>query len=208
MTADLLLIADRIGVYVFAISGGIVAKRADMDIFGYIVLAFLPAIGGGTIRDLILDVPVFWLEDTVNLGLAVAGGLTAFFAHALIDRAFKPLRLADAFGMALFAVAGSAKTLSLGHSPGIVLMMGVVTATAGGLIRDVVAREDTLLLKQDIYATAALLASATYLVSITLSLDPLLAYILAIAAGFTLRMLAVRFRWSLPKAPFRDPPTS
>ena len=202
MSPDLLLLADRVGVFVFALSGGLVAKRAGMDVFGFIVLAFLPAVGGGTLRDLILDAPVFWLEDTLNLTLAVLGGLTAFVAHPLIERAFKPLRLLDALGMALFAVAGSAKTLSLGHSPGIVLMMGVVTATAGGLLRDIVAREDLLLLKQDIYATAALLASATYLAAITLGFDPLAAYAAAIAAGFTLRMLAVRYRWSLPKAPF------
>jgi len=201
-TELLLTLADRIGVFVFAISGGIVAVRKHMDIFGVIVLAFLPAIGGGTLRDLILDTPVFWLEDASILALAGIGGLTAFFLHPLLDKMFKPLRLIDALGMALFAVAGAAKTLALDHHIAIILMMGTMTACAGGLLRDVVANEDPMLLKQDIYATAALLASAVYAGLMIGGLGTPIAYGVAIAAGFTLRMLAVRFSWSLPRSPF------
>lgn len=198
----LLELADRLGVFVFALSGGLLAVRKDMDLFGVIVLAFLPAIGGGTLRDLILDAPVFWLEDTVNITLAVFGGLCAFFAHRWIERADKPLRVIDAFGMALFAVAGAAKTYSLGYSLPIVLMMGTMTACAGGLLRDVVANEDPLLLRQDIYATAALLAALVFFSVTYFGVGQLPAYACGISAGFLLRLIAIRYSLSLPKSPF------
>lgn len=202
MTAELLLmLADRLGVFVFAISGGIVAIRKDMDIFGVIVLAFLPAIGGGTLRDLLLDQPVFWLSDTTTLTLAICGGLVTFFFHRTIE-GFKPLRWADAFGMALFAVAGAAKAFSLGFGLPIVLIMGAMTASAGGLLRDVVANEEPLLLKSDIYATAALLASLVYFLVMKSGASELVGYGAGIASGFAMRGMAIVFGWSLPKSPF------
>ena len=202
MTAELLLqLSDRLGVFVFAVSGGIVAIRKEMDLFGVIVLAFLPAIGGGTLRDLLLDQPVFWLSDTTTLALALAGGLFTFSAHPIVSN-FKPLRWADAFGMALFAVTGAAKAASLGFGLPVVLIMGAMTASAGGLIRDVVANEEPLLLKSDIYATAALLASAVYFTAISAGLSDLAAFGTGLAAGFILRGLAIIFGLSLPKSPF------
>ena len=193
-----LTLADRIGVFVFALSGGIAAVRKDMDLFGIIVLAFLPAVGGGTLRDIILDTPVFWLADTLSLWLAAAGGLTAFFFYKLIED-FKPLRWADAVGLALFAVTGAVKAAELGHGYIIILIMGVMTATAGGLIRDVVANRDPLLLKEDIYATAALLGAAVYAALHFLGVDERIAFGAGFLAGFVLRALAIVFRLSLPR---------
>ncbi len=197
-----LMIADRLGVFVFALSGGVVAVRKDMDLFGVIVLAYLPAIGGGTLRDLLLDQPVFWLTDMTALVLALAGGLVVFVFHRPID-AFRPLRWADAFGMALFAVTGAAKTMSLGHGLAVVLIMGTITASAGGLLRDVVANEEPLLLNSgELYATAALLASLVYFGASHAGLSELAAFVLALIVGFTLRGLAILRGWSLPKSPF------
>ena len=194
-----LLFADRIGVFVFALSGGIAAVRKDMDLFGVIVLAFLPAVGGGTLRDLILDAPVFWLADTISIWLAAAGGLAAFFFTKFIED-FRPLRWADAVGLALFAVTGAAKAAELGHGFIIILIMGVMTASAGGLIRDVVANRDPLLLKEDIYATAALLGALVYAALFFLGVDPRIAFFAGMAAAFILRALALIFNLSLPKA--------
>lgn len=194
----LLLFADRLGVLVFALSGGIAAVRKEMDLFGVIVLAFLPAVGGGTLRDVILDVPVFWLSDTISLWLALFGGLVAFFFTRFVEN-FRPLRWVDAAGLALFAVTGAAKAEALGHGFIIILIMGVMTATAGGLLRDVVANRDPLLLKEDIYATAALLGSASFAVALMLGLSTGLAFAVGLAAGFGLRALAIIFGWSLPK---------
>ena len=202
MSPDLILtLFDRIGVFVFAISGGIVAVRKDMDLFGVIVLAFLPAIGGGTLRDLILGQPVFWLSDTPTLLLALAGGLTAYVFHRFLEN-FRPLRWADAFGMSLFAVTGAAKAMTLDHGLAVVLIMGTLTASAGGLMRDVVANEEPLLLKKDIYATAALLGAGVYFALAAWGLPESSAFIGGLAAAFTLRALAIIFQLSLPKSPF------
>lgn len=200
MTSELILrLADLLGVYVFAISGGIVAVRKDMDLFGVVVLAFLPAIGGGTLRDLLLDQPVFWLDDSWALLLGLCGGVTAFFFHRFLER-LRPLRWADAFGMALFAVTGAAKAYSLDYGLAVVLIMGTLTASAGGLIRDVVANEEPLLLKHDIYATAALLAALVYYGAMTLDVGETTAFFIALAAGFITRAVAIIFKLSLPKS--------
>ena len=194
----ILLLADRIGVFVFALSGGIAAARKEMDLFGVLVLAFLTAVGGGTLRDLILDAPVFWLADTLSLGLSAAGGLVAFFLWKPID-AFRPLRWADAAGLALFSVAGAAKAASLGHSFVIVLIMGTMTASAGGLLRDVVAnRVPMLLLPGELYATAALLGAGVYGGLHFSGVGEGPAFAAGMAAAFALRAAAIVFKWSLP----------
>ncbi|NHK26786.1 trimeric intracellular cation channel family protein [Parvularcula flava] len=200
MPFDLFLeIADRVGVFVFALSGGIAAVRRDMDIFGVVVLAFLPAVGGGTLRDLILDVPVFWLEDNLSLLLAGLGGITAFFLHKTIED-FKPLRWADAAGLAVFAATGAAKAAELGHSFAIVIVMGVMTATVGGIVRDIVAGRENLLMKEEIYATAALLGSTVFAGLYFTGFNDRICLIACIVSAFALRGCAIIFPLSLPKA--------
>ena len=200
MTLDLLMIfADRLGVFVFALSGGIAAVRKEMDLFGAIVLAVLTAVGGGTFRDMILNVPVFWLQDTVTLWLAIAGGVMAFFLHKAVD-AFKPIRWADALGLAVFAIAGAAKTANLDHGPLIVVIMGVMTGTGGGVLRDVVANRDPLLLQEDIYATAALAGAGVYAGLHFGGIAETWAFGAGLLMAFLLRGAALIFGWSLPKA--------
>ncbi|GGY41712.1 trimeric intracellular cation channel family protein [Parvularcula lutaonensis] len=199
MTPELLLlIADRAGTFVFALSGGVAAVRLRMDLFGVIMLSFLPAVGGGTLRDLLLDQPVFWLEDTVVLAFAAAGGLVAFFAANAVD-AWKPLRWADALGLALFAVTGAAKAAELGYGIVIVLVMGTITATFGGLLRDVVANREPLIFKEDIYATAALFGALVYALMAMSPATEALAFAAGGGAAFLLRGAAILFKLSLPK---------
>lgn len=194
----LLLLADRAGTLVFALSGGVAAVRRGMDLFGVITLAFLPAVGGGTLRDLLLDQPVFWLEDTLVLGIAAGGGLVAFFAANSVD-AFKPLRWADAAGLALFSVTGAAKAADLGYGLVIILLMGTITATFGGLLRDVVANREPLVLKEDIYATAALFGALVYALLAASPATETLAFAGGGLAAFTLRGAAIIWNLSLPK---------
>ncbi|MEM9599475.1 MAG: trimeric intracellular cation channel family protein [Pseudomonadota bacterium] len=190
---------DRIGVLVFAISGGIVAVRAKMDWLGILVLSFLPALGGGTLRDLILDAPVFWLSDGWSLMMVLCGAILSYlFANSVED--FKPLRWADAVGLSLFAVAGAAKAIELGHGMTIAVIMGGVTASAGGLLRDIVANREPLLLKQDIYATAALLGGLGYALCHRAGLSFELSTLVGFSLAFTVRACAIRFGWSLPRA--------
>lgn len=190
---------DQVGVLVFAVSGGIVAVRAKMDPLGVLVLSFLPALGGGTLRDLILDVPVFWLTDPRSLLMVMFGAILAWIFGTRVED-FKPIRWADAVGLALFAVAGTAKALELGHSVTIAVIMGGVTASAGGLLRDVVAGREPMLLKQDIYATAALLGGLGYALSDRAGLSFELSTLIGFSLAFALRACAIRFGWSLPQA--------
>ncbi len=169
-----------------------------MDLFGVLTLAFLPAAGGGTLRDLLLGQPVFWLEDVWVLGFAALGGLVAFFAASAVD-AFKPLRWADAAGLALFTVTGAAKAADLGFGLPIILLMGVMTATFGGLLRDVVANREPLVLKEDIYATAALFGALVYALLRLSPATETLAFGGGLVAAFGLRGLAIHYRLSLPK---------
>lgn len=194
-----LSLIDRLGVLVFAISGGIVAVRAKMDLLGVLVLSFLPALGGGTLRDLILDAPIFWLSDGWSLLMVLFGATLAFLFTSTVE-SFKPIRWADAVGLALFSVTGAAKTLELGHSLTIAVIMAGVTASAGGLLRDIVANREPLLLKQDIYATAALLGGLGYALAWQAGLSFEAATLIGFSLAFALRACAIRFGWSLPTA--------
>jgi uncharacterized membrane protein YeiH len=197
---DLILsFANPVGAFVFALSGGIVAVRNKMDIFGAVVLAIITAVGGGTIRDIILNQPVFWLSDPLTIWCAIAGGVIAFFLHSLVD-ALKPIRWADAVGLAIFAIAGAAKTASLGHDPLFVVIMGVLTGTGGGVLRDVVANRDPLLLKEDIYATAALVGAGLYAVLHFSGVPESWAFASGMLVAFVLRGAALIFGWHLPKS--------
>lgn len=197
---DLILtFVNPIGAFVFALSGGIVAVRNKMDIFGAVVLAIITAVGGGTIRDIILNQPVFWLGDPLTIWCAIVGGVMAFFLHGIVD-AFKPIRWADAVGLAIFAIAGAAKTASLGHDPLFVVIMGILTGTGGGILRDVVANRDPLLLREDIYATAAMVGAGLYAALYFSGVSETVAFGSGVAVAFTLRGAALIFGWHLPKS--------
>ncbi|MCW9035161.1 MAG: trimeric intracellular cation channel family protein [Rhodospirillales bacterium] len=190
---------DLAGVGVFALSGALAAARNKMDIVGFFVVALVAAIGGGTLRDLILgQTPVFWIHDPsylyVCLGVA---GFTFFWAHKVASR-FKILVWADAFGLALFAIIGTQKAIDLNLNIPSALMMGVLTATAGGIIRDILCAEIPLILRREIYALAALAGSATFLAATHLELPSSTALILSLAATMIVRGPAIQFGWSLP----------
>ena len=159
-----LQLLDIFGVFVFAVSGALVAVRKEMDVFGMFVLAFLPAVGGGTLRDLILDMPVFWVAETSYLFAVGAAVLAVFFGYRLISDGSRLLTWMDATGLAVFCVLGCQKALGAGVGNVVAVMMGVITAVAGGIIRDVVANDIPYVLKQEIYATAALFGALAYVV--------------------------------------------
>ena len=146
---------DLFGVFVFAISGALAADRRGMDLFGFVAIALLPAIGGGTVRDIVLGAPVFWVQDTIYLWLIGAAALLTFLAAPVLQRVERLLLWADAVGLSVFCVAGAAKSFTLTGSAEVAVVLGVVTAVLGGIIRDVVCNEIPLILRQDIYATAA-----------------------------------------------------
>jgi len=203
MTAELILnLFDWTGVFVFALSGGLMAVRQKFDILGCIIIAWLPAIGGGTLRDLLLGQPVFWLDDPISLSLATLAGVAAFFGPHFWAR-IKALVWVDAMGLALFAVVGASKAASLGHGFMICTLMGAMTATAGGLLRDVVCNEAPLLLREEIYATAAIIGAASFYIALKCGLSEGLSLTLGAMTVFIIRGLSLKFKLNLPRSDFK-----
>jgi uncharacterized membrane protein YeiH len=203
MTA--LQIADALGVFVFALSGGLLASRKGMDLFGILVISLLPAIGGGTLRDLLLDRPVFWLEESNIILVALAGGVVSAVLGERIAR-FKALIWFDAMGLSLFCVIGAQAALGLGYGPIVVVMMGTITASFGGLMRDVVCNEVPLILREDIYATAALIGAFTFWGAVTRGVSVTLAMLVGGLTAFIIRATVITIKTIQPKllvAPFR-----
>lgn len=192
--------SDLFGTAVFAFSGVLVAGRLRMDGFGVIVLAAVTAIGGGTIRDLIIGAEqVFWTADTWYLWVILATALLGQYIAKLPRRLpWYILPLADAFGLAIFTIIGTEKALSHGTSGMVAVVMGVITGVAGGMIRDVLAREIPMVLQREIYATACILGGILYTCSLALGITPLLATLFGMAGTFILRVAAIRWHLSLP----------
>ncbi len=190
---------DIVGVAVFAATGALAASRKQMDIIGFGLLATLTGLGGGTVRDLILDRPVFWLRDQTYLAICLGVAGLCFFAAHLIQRRYKLLLWLDAIGLAAYGVLGAHIAFTAGAGVVVAMALGVVTATFGGLMRDVVSQQTPLILKQELYATAAVCSAATYLAALLLHGSPSLGAALAIAAGFGLRAAAIRYGLSLPR---------
>ena len=191
---------DMVGVAVFAATGALAASRKQMDIIGFGLLATLTGLGGGTVRDLILDRPVFWLRDQTYLAICLGVAGLCFFAAHLIQRRYPILLWLDALGLAAYGVLGAHVAFAAGAGVIVAMALGVVTATFGGLMRDVVSQETPLILKQELYATAAVCSAAIYLAafcfcaarrrSARLSPSPR-------ASG--LRAAAIRYGLSLPR---------
>lgn len=192
---------EMLGTAAFAVSGALAASRKNMDIFGFCVLALMPAIGGGTVRDVIIDrTPVFWVEDNRYVIAALVAALAVFFISWKPGSRRRALIWMDAVGLALFATLGTQISLAYDTGPLVAVMLGVTTAVTGGMIRDIICNEIPLVLSTEIYATAAFAASVAYVAADYSGLDESWAVGLAVVIGFVIRALAIRFDWSLPRS--------
>lgn len=202
------LTLDYASVLIFALSGALAASRAQLDIVGFIFFACLTAVGGGTLRDLLLDRnPVFWIADATPLVIAMVAAVVVFFTAHLMESRLKWLIWLDAGAFAIAVAAGVAVAREAGVSTGVVLVMGVATGTFGGLMRDVVANEVPLVLKQgEIYVTAAFAGAAASLLGARF-LSPEAAWptVICILVTFGLRAGSLLFGWSLPVYKGRPP---
>ncbi len=195
---NLEFIVEVLGTAAFAISGALAASRKNMDIFGFCVMALMPAVGGGTLRDLILDRPVFWVSNPWYVGIAVAAAVAVYFRHFKPGGRMRLLVWADALGLALFAALGTEISLDAGAGPLVAIMLGVATGVAGGMIRDVICNEIPLVLVGEIYATAAFAASVTFIALTFFGLPRDFALAAAVVVGFGVRAAAIIWNLSLP----------
>lgn len=196
-----LVLLDYFGIAVFAISGALVAAERRLDFVTFIFFAVVTGVGGGTLRDLLIGAPVFWVSTNATLLICMGAALAAWSIRSR-KVAQRALLWFDAAGLAAFAAYGAAKALGYGVAPVPAFVMGVLTACAGGIIRDVLAREPSILLRREIYVTAAAL-SAGLLVGLTLvGVSVWVAAVSGALAGFALRAAAIARGWSLPA--YRD----
>src|SRR5688572_6895929 len=190
-------VLDYTGVAVFALTGALAAARDRHDIITFWFFAVVTGVGGGTLRDLLIGAPVFWVNDATYLGIGLAAALAVWFLARYLERA-KTLMWLDAVGLAAYAVIGAAKALSFGVGPLVSVAMGVLTACFGGVIRDVLAEQPSALLKREITISAALLAAGGFVALEAGGVPPLWAAAAGGVAGFGLRAGAIHYGWALP----------
>lgn len=189
---------DLAAAGVFALTGALVASRKEMDVLGFMWLGVITGIGGGTLRDLLLGLSVFWVVDPTPVALCLlVAGLAHFTVHRLSSR-YRVLLYLDALGMALVAVAGAAKGLDAGAGPLVALVMGVITAAFGGILRDLIGQEPSIVLRREVYVMAAAAGAAVFLAADALGMARELAMGLGIAAAAGLRGAAIWGNWALP----------
>lgn len=189
---------DYAGVAVFAATGALAASRKQLDIIGFLFLASVTGIGGGTLRDVILNLPVFWVANSSYVLICAAVAVLVFFGAHRVESRWKWLLWLDAIGLAAFSVMGAAKGLAITGSPVVSVITGVLTATSGGILRDLLAGEPSVLLRPEIYVTAALAGAAIFTAGDVTGLPQIVSELAGFAAAFAVRGGALRFGWTFP----------
>jgi uncharacterized membrane protein YeiH len=197
----LLVVLDMAGIFVFAISGGLVGVRKGLDIFGVLVLAAATGLGGGFLRDVLIGAaPPAALADWRYLVVPVVGGLVTFWFHPALGRMERLVALFDAFGLGLFCVVGALKALDYGLGPVPAALLGTLTAVGGGVVRDLLAGRVPVVLRSELYATPALVGASLAVVGESLTAVDTWAYAIPAAVVCTLwRLLAIRRGWQAPR---------
>ena len=193
---------DLWGTAVFALTGALAAGHHRMDPFGVLVLAGVTAVGGGSIRDLLMgSTPVFWLQDTnyiLVILLTVALTLLLLRSNNNRNAPWFILPVADAFGLALFTVIGTEKALLLGLNEISAVVMGVVTGIGGGILRDVICRQVPMVMRTEIYATACMIGAICYALCLSFGVDQKITMFIAMGVALAIRLAAIKWRLSLP----------
>ena len=195
----LLQTLDYIGIALFAATGALAASRKQLDIVAFIFFAGVTAVGGGTLRDVLLDVPVFWVRNPNYLAIPLAVACVVYFTAHLLESRYRVLLWADAVGLAAYTVVGAAKTLAVGASAPDALALGILTATFGGVIRDVLAGEPSVILRRELYITCAFAGALVFVTLAGLGTEFFwLAATLGFLVAFGVRAGALIWGWSLP----------
>lgn len=199
LVQGLFLWLDFAGIFVFALSGGMTAARKDLDPFGGLIVGAVTGMGGGTLRDVLLGAaPVYWVRAPEYLAVAAAGALAGYFGSALFIGSRQTILVwADAVGLGVFAVLGAQAGLAVDAHPAIAALTGVMSAAFGGLVRDIIVNEVPLVLREEIYALAALAGAVAYIVALRLGVETGVAAVGAAVLGFAVRACAIRWKWTL-----------
>lgn len=193
-------ILDWLGIVAFTVTGALVAARNQMDAVGFVLLGTVTGIGGGTIRDLLLNIhPVLWIEHPEYLAVCIGVSVVVFFVAHRVRSRMRLILWADGIGLALFATVGAERASSVGASPLVAVVMGVITACFGGIIRDLLGQTRSIIFSYEIYVTAALGAATVFVALHEFGTSREIAVIAGVATGFALRAGALLWGWSLPR---------
>jgi uncharacterized membrane protein YeiH len=197
MQITLLSLLDYAGVATFAATGALMAAEKRQDLVTFVFFAAVTGVGGGTLRDLLIGAPVFWVLDP---GYSIVCAAVAVLVWLTRGRGLPGGALVwlDALGMCVYAVVGSAKALAMGVPPVVCVVMGVITATFGGVLRDVLANEPSILLRREIYITATIVSAGVFVGLRALGVDWTAASVAAVVLGFAVRAGAIVWKWRLP----------
>ena len=199
MEETFLFLAEMVGTIACAISGIRLAAAKNFDWFGAYVVGLVTAIGGGTLRDLLLAIPVFWMQSSMYLAVTFLSLVIVIIFRRFLVGGMRTLFLFDAIGLALFVVVGIEKSFGAGYPAWVAIVMGIITGSFGGVTRDILINEEPLFFRKDIYATACLAGGLVYwLVTLIPSTTPILAQIACAITVVGLRIAAVHYNWSLP----------
>ena len=196
---QLIYIFSVSGVIVFSISGALIAASKGMDILGFVLMGAVTGVGGGTLRDLLLDIPVFWVQEPLTIYLCIGSSALTYIANKLFVKRDFWIVWMDAIGLSIFAVMGTKVALSHEAPLIVAVVMGVMSATFGGIMRDVLCADTLMLMHPEMYISCALFAAVVYTVLFTLDVADLFVVIAAFLAGFGLRALAIIFKLKLPQ---------
>lgn len=197
---DFVAITDVAAVGVFAASGALAAAERRLDVLGFVLFGSITGVGGGTLRDLLLGLPVFWVSEPAYVWMCMIISTLTWYLVPLLSARSKALAWVDALGISLFCVMGCAKALEAGAAPVVAVIMGVMSASFGGLIRDTLLDRESIIFGPELYVTAAMAGAVSYVGLTALAIMPLdYALLLAVVPAFVLRAGAIRFGWRLPQ---------
>ncbi|MDO4762860.1 MAG: trimeric intracellular cation channel family protein [Flavobacteriaceae bacterium] len=200
MHENISFIIEFLGLISFSMSGAFAAMEKKLDPFGVIIIAFVTSFGGGTIRDVLLDIPVFWMRDMFSCSVVLGGSIFAIMVKSFEKKFKSPLFIFDSFGLGLFTIMGIQKGLNTEQSTVICLTLGVITGCFGGIFRDVLLNRIPLVLRKEIYATACILGGILFLgLTKYSSLSYVVIHISTILLIVAIRTFAVKYEWQMPK---------
>lgn len=196
---SLLLWIDLLGTIAFAISGVLTALKKQMDPFGIFIIAFVTAVGGGTLRDLLMDATVFWMRDLMYIYVITGAAVFAVLLRSRLSYLRRSLFLFDTIGIALYTLVGIQKGIAAEFHPVICVILGTLSACFGGVIRDILCNEIPVIFRKEIYATACIAGGAVYFLIQFWNAPPWIQFSVAGSIIIAIRLLAVVFKLSLPK---------
>lgn len=200
MYPNFTFLIEIFGTIAFAMSGSFSAMQKRFDPFGVLIIAFVTAVGGGTVRDLLLDVPVFWMHDLLTLSLIFFAAIVSMIFKSIEKNFQATLFFFDSLGLGLFTIIGVEKGLNANLNPIIGVVLGTITGSMGGVIRDILLNRIPLIFRKEIYATAAILGGAIYILLKNFSaLSETFIQIATICFIVLIRTLAVKYHWQMPK---------